>query len=55
MKSIFQSRTFWVAVIQAVIGVVGVFATAYPALGGMLVAKSFLDIVLRLATTQPIE
>lgn len=53
-KSLFQSKTFWVAVIQAVIAVIVVFSTNYPSIGWFLAAKSILDVVLRLATTQPI-
>ncbi len=55
MKSIFSSRTFWLAVGQAVVGVIAVFASAYPALGFLVVAKSVLDIVLRMYTTTPIQ
>lgn len=55
MKSILQSKTFWVAVLQAAVGVVVVFATVYPAVGGILVAKSVLDIVLRVFTETKIS
>lgn len=55
MKSIFQSKVFWLAVGQALVGVIAVFASAYPALGFLVVAKSVLDIVLRLYTTQAIS
>lgn len=51
MKSIFKSKTFWIAVIQAVIGIVVVFSDAYPAIGGLLIAKSVLDVILRTVTT----
>ena len=54
MKSLFQSRTFWLAVLQAVAGIVVVFSTAYPTVGGLLVAKSIVDIILRVVTTQPV-
>ena len=54
MKSLLQSKTFWLAVIQALIGIVAVFATTYPSIGGLLVAKSVLDIVLRMVTTTEI-
>jgi len=55
MKSIFQSKTFWLAVLQAVVGAVGIFASTYPAVGWLLVAKSFLDVILRFLTTQPVS
>lgn len=51
MKLIFKSKTFWIAVIQAVIGIVVVFSDAYPAIGGLLIAKSVLDVILRTVTT----
>ena len=51
MKSIFTSKTFWIAVIQAVIGIVVVFSDAYPAIGGLIIAKSVLDVILRTVTT----
>ncbi len=55
MKSIFQSKVFWIAVGQAIVGIITVFATAYPALGFLVVAKSMLDIILRLYTTEAIS
>lgn len=54
MKSIFSSKVFWVATAQAVIGVIAVFASAYPTIGGLLVAKSIVDVILRLITTEPV-
>lgn len=54
MKSLFSTKTFWLAVAQALAGVVVVFATAYPGVGGLLVAKSAVDIFLRAITTQPV-
>lgn len=53
-KALIQSKQFWLAVIQAVAGIVMVFATAYPQVGWLIMAKSVVDIVLRLMTTQPI-
>ena len=55
MKSIFTSKTFWLAVVQAVVGAVGIFNTAYPSVGWLLVAKSVVDVVLRFVTTQPVS
>lgn len=54
MKSLFSSKTFWLATIQAVAGAIAIFATQYPAIGGLLFAKSIVDIVLRLLTTEPV-
>lgn len=56
MKSIFVSKTFWVAFIQIVIGGLIIFATDYPDwAGSLLLAKSLLDIVLRTLTTAPVK
>jgi hypothetical protein len=55
MKSILKSRVFWLAIIQAAIGVLTVYSSAYPDVGTLLVLKSVLDIVLRYGTTTSIE
>ena len=49
-KSIFSSKTFWLATIQAAIGVVVVFSTAYPEAGYLVIGKSILVILLRVIT-----
>jgi hypothetical protein len=57
-KKLLQSKTFWVAVIQAVIGIVVVFTSTYPelqAVGSIAVAKSILDVILRVLTQYPIK
>jgi hypothetical protein len=57
-KKLLQSKTFYVAVIQAIIGIVVVFTSTYPelqAVGGVAVAKSILDILLRTLTSMPIK
>lgn len=54
MKTLVTSKTFWLAVLQGIIGLVVVFSTSYPDAGWLLTAKSVLDIVLRLYTSQPI-
>lgn len=55
MKSLMQSKTFWIAVIQAVAGVVVVALTQLDLVGYVAVFKSLVDIVLRLITTEPID
>ena len=52
MKSIFQSKVFYVAVLQAVLGAVLTFdgSTTTPYLGVALILKSILDVVLRFMT-----
>ena len=54
VKALVQSKTFWLAIIQAVIAVVVVFSTAYPSAGFLLLAKSGLDIILRIYTSVPV-
>lgn len=52
----FFSKTIWIAIIQAVIGIItAIQATPETqAIGGLLFAKSFLDIWLRHITTDTI-
>ena len=53
-KSLITSKTFIIAVLQALVAAAIVFTTAYPDVGWLLVGKSILDIVIRIYTTQPI-
>ncbi len=53
-KPWYESKTIWIALIQAVIAVVIVVSTQYPAIGGLLVLKSILDILNRFVTGLPI-
>lgn len=55
MKSLTQSKTFWLAVIQAVVGGLVIFFTQIDMVGYVAIVKSVGDIVLRLATNEPIE
>lgn len=55
MKSLFKSKTFWIAVLQAVAGIAVVFSSAYPEIGGLILAKSVLDVLLRVVTTTTIK
>ncbi len=48
------SKTFWLAVIQAVVGVVAYLETQYPGVGLILVGKSVVDILLRYMTVEPV-
>lgn len=54
-KSIFSSKVFWIAFIQAVAGTIVIFQTAYPSIGWLVIGKSVIDIVLRYYTTQPVS
>ena len=54
MKSLWTSKTFLLALLQAIAGVIVIFATAYPEVGWLMAAKSTLDAILRLLTTRPV-
>jgi len=54
-KSIWLSKTLWIALLQGILGVVVVIGTSAPDLGWLLVAKSVLDMVIRFLTIQPVE
>lgn len=55
MKSIFLSKVFWLAVLQALVGIAVVFSTTYPQVGELILAKSILDVILRVLTTTPVS
>lgn len=55
MKSIFTSKVFWLAVLQALAGTLVIFETSYPTLGYLVIVKSVVDIVLRYYTTTPVN
>lgn len=55
MKTLLTSKTFWVAVIQAVAGIVVVALTELDMVGYIAMFKSVVDIILRLVTQQPIN
>ncbi len=50
MKTLFQSRTFWVAVAQGIVGVLTVVFTELDMAAYVVILKSFVDILLRLDT-----
>ncbi len=52
-KGFFQSKTCWLAVIQAVTGGLVIFFTQADMVGYVAIIKSFGDIALRYATTAP--
>lgn len=55
MKSLLQSKTFWLAIGQAIGAVLIVAFTQLDMMGGVLIVKSVLDIVLRLSTDSGID
>ena len=54
MKTLLSSKTFWIAVSQAVGAVLIVAFTELDMMGGVLIVKSVVDIILRLQTDEPI-
>ena len=58
MKSIVTSRTFWLAIAQAVAGSAAALVSTDPAIrltGWLAVGKSVVDVVLRFMTTAPVS
>ena len=56
-KHWYQSKTIRIAIVQAIVGVLAAFISAYPelkAVGIIALLKSFLDIALRYDSTTPI-
>ena len=54
MKPWYQSKTIWVAVLQACVAVFVSISQSNPELGGILVMKSVADVVLRYLTDKPL-
>lgn len=54
MKSLLQSKTFWLATVQAVAGALVIYSTAYPQIGILVILKSGLDIGLRIYTKEQV-
>lgn len=54
-KTLLQSKTFLLAVSQAVGAVLVVAFTELDMMGAVLVVKSVVDILLRMSTDSPIE
>ena len=54
LKPLWKSKTFWVAILQAVAGVLVAGPAENPTLGGLMIAKAILDIVIRYLTIKPV-
>lgn len=54
-KSIFLSKTAWVAVIYFLLGGFMALHTQYPYIGWITMGKAILDICLRLSTNSPVN
>ena len=55
VKSLFKSKTFWFAVVQALLGIAIVSLTELDMVGYAAVLKSALDVVLRYKTSEPVK
>jgi len=55
MKSLFKSWTFWFAIAQGVLGGALIVFTELEMGGLFLIAKTCLDVILRLKTTRGID
>jgi hypothetical protein len=54
MKTLLSSRTFQIAVAQAIGAVLIVAFTELDMMGGVLIVKSIVDVIVRLDTKEPI-
>ena len=54
-KPIYQSKTFWLAVAQAVAGIITIFASTYDSVGWLIIAKSAVDTYMRYVTTTAVK
>jgi len=54
MKKLVQSKTFWLAIAQAVACIVVAVQTEFPEIGYIGTIKSFIDIFLRMNTDKGI-
>lgn len=57
MKSLFTSKTFWLAVVQAVAGVYAAAVMVDPTIatfGWVMIVKSVADVALRIFTSETV-
>lgn len=55
MKTLLNSKTFWIAVIQAVAGVAVIALTELDLIGYIGILKSIVDIFIRMITTEELD
>lgn len=55
MKKLWHSRTFWLAVAQAIVSVLVVVFTELDLVGYATLLKSLADVYLRVDTTEPVS
>jgi hypothetical protein len=54
-KNILTSKTFWLAILQGILGVVVVVSTSIPGVGWLMIVKTIIDIGIRMITAQPVS
>ncbi len=54
MKTWYESKTIWLALLQGIGGLLFAFAGQYPTIAILMIGKSIIDIVIRLLTVAPI-
>lgn len=55
VKEIWKSKTFWIAIVQAVAGIAVAVFTELDLVGYVAVVKSIVDIIIRLITAEPVK
>lgn len=55
MKSLFESKTFWKAVVVGIVGVITVALTELDLVGYIAIVNAIADIFLRKVTTQAVQ
>jgi len=50
MKHWYQSRTIWVAILQATAGIIAAFITQHPEIAYLVTSKSIIDVLIRVFT-----
>lgn len=51
MKKYYLSKTIRIAALQAILGLLIAFGSEYPEVGGIVLAKSAVDVLIRSLTT----
>ena len=54
-KKWIKSKTIWLAILQSIVAIAGIWSNTYPTVSWLLIAKSGVDVILRYMTSEPIE
>lgn len=54
-KEWYKSKTLWIAILQFAVGGLVAIQGSHPEIGGLIIAKSIIDMALRIITTEPIK